>query len=393
MMAIIIIAITIITLTPTTTNAQRIIRQWDDNPIISASAGWIVASAGDKGVGATVSVDQTLYKNLKIGFQIHVANLQNQNLHNPITLVGMDVALSYKIKLGSLCIQPKVFGGLGMVSHNTIMGQENLFDACQIQRQQVFLAPEAGIRIDAVLQWGKLGVGPYVSYTKQIARMTPTVTNLTVEKEWLTASPFEVGATVRLDLERGASHRGGNTVPIIGLYGGFGNSTVFGAQFLFSRNNGFLVLSKRPENLRCERIASTVCGGRFEVEASGNHRLSAMIGCGKVFHFGGPTSMFRWWTVVWTGFTEDFTSASTTAAGEANGVFGSILTCPAASGELSCSIVPFKNHRELDFKFTLEGGALYNGGTKVGGKSNIISLSENGLKTFYRLKFGLDFAF
>ena len=145
-------------------------RVYHEERIISLSGGTEINKGGETGASATLAFDQRISKrDLFLGFQAHGAWLQDTGLTYPTQLVGMDVSLSYRWQLGALYIQPKGFFGLGMVSHNTVMSTKPDFigNFVRNERQQSFLTPEAGVRLDVGFQLGKTRLGAYASYTWQ----------------------------------------------------------------------------------------------------------------------------------------------------------------------------------------------------------------------------------
>jgi hypothetical protein len=384
-----LIAIILTTNVANAANGNRDTRTYHDETIWSLSGGWVKLAEGESGFSGAIGFDQALWKSdFFLGFQAHGATVANTDLHNRINIVGMDVALSYKIELGALYIHPKVFAGLGMVSHNTVMETEpDMFgDYNRIERQQSYFAPEVGGRIDVGVQMGKFGIGAYASYTKQFGQYAPTSVNenLTVTKEWLTQSPFEAGIAIRWDIDNGIKHSGGNDLPIMEAFGGYGSKGVeAGAQLIFQRNNGLPWLIKEEQSLRGEYIASSHYGIRFAMsEPTGDCRLTAQVGYGLFFTPKGPDCVHCFRTMVWLGVGEARAEATTTT-GEANGSFGSVQATPKGNVEVSYILRPFKDYRRFYFIATAGAAYQYIPGTSADGASTIVSQSTEKPFSFY----------
>ncbi len=372
-------------LTTMTANAQRDSRQWHDEYIVTASGGYEKNSEGETGYRAELSYDHRMFKsNAFLGMMVHGSALKADDLHDHIYVVGMDVALSYRFQLGAVYIQPRVYGGLGMVSHNTVMESEpDMFgDYNRIERQQSYFAPEVGGRIDVGVQMGKFGIGAYASYTKQFGQYAPTTVNenLTVTSEWLTQTPFSAGIAMRWDVDHGVRHRGGNNVPLIGAHATYGNNGLEAfVSIIFQRNTGLFWLWKEDEGLRGEYIASTHYGLRFGVtDPAGLCRTSAQVGYGLFFHPGGPESVLCWRVMGWLGVGESATAA-TTQSGEAVGRFGTVQATP--KGNLEADFILHFGR----FDFMVKGGVGYQvtPGTQTSGASVLVDSSSDAPFSYY----------
>lgn len=390
-MKYIFIALVALILTTTNVaNAQRDTRTYHDETIWSLSGSWVNFAEGESGFSGAIGFDQALWKSdFFLGFQAHGATAATADLYNRINLVGMDVALSYKVNLGAVYIHPKIFAGISMVSHNTVMTtKEDLFGKYSlVERRQVFLKPEVGARLDLGFQIGSFGIGVYASYAKQSDKFIPTSVNenLTVEKEWLSHSPFEAGIALRWDIDNGIKHSGGNDLPIVEAFGGYGTKGIEnGAQLIFQRNNGLPWLIKEEESLRGEYIASSHYGIRFAMsKPTGDYRLTAQVGYGLFFTPKGPDCVHCFRTMVWLGVGEGYAEATTESGEEASGEFNSVQATPKGNVEVSYILRPFKDYRR--FYFTATAGAAYQyvPGTSADGASTIVSQSTEKPFSFY----------
>lgn len=376
----------------TTVQAQRDTRTHHDETIIMVSGGYTIAKTAEQGFSFSASYDQRMGKSpFFLGMMVQGENLNHTELHSNLTLVGMDVALSYKFQFGAFYLQPRLFGGLSMVSHNTIMRSEFNYlvgSFTQVERQQQFLSPEVGLRMDMGVKFGKFGIGAYASYAKQFASFTPTnATNMTIENEWLTNSPFSAGLVLRWDVDGGITHRGGNNVPLIEPFGAYGNKGFeVGTTVIFQRNDGFHFLASETAGKRGEYIACHHYGLRFGLtDPIGNQRQSVQLGYGLFLTPRGPESVSCWRLMAWAGIGEAATAATTTTNTTigASGRFGSIQATPKGNLELSYILRPFKDFRRMYAAITAGCAYQYIPQTQVGGSSVLVDQTSEKPFSYY----------
>jgi len=377
---------------------MRDTRTYHDERIISVSGGTECNADGETGYTATVSYDQRIAKSdFYLGIMAHGAVLSDTVLHNSLQLVGMDVALSYNLELGALYIQPKAVAGLGMVSHNTVMTTTpDMFgNFTRVERQQPFLAPEAGLRLDLGLNLGVVRVGVYTEKIWQFAAHNPTVVNnnLTVAREWLTNSPFSAGITIGIDLDNGISHQGGNDVTNVEALGCYGTQGIeAGGQLIFQRNTGMPWLVGAEKGLRGEYVMSSHYGIRFtETLGEPINKSTVQLGWGLFLHPAGPESIHTFRLMAWAGIGETEVTAETRVGDISSGRFGTVEATPKGNLELSYILRPFKDYRR--FYFIATAGVSYQviPGTKVSGATTLVAETTEKPFSFYG-SLGIGFA-
>lgn len=375
-----IIILTIAAILATGCASMRDTRTYHDEYIINVSGGTECNAEGETGYSAQLSYDQRIGKSdFFLGMMAHGAQLSDTGLHNSLQLVGMDVALSYNLDLGVIYIQPKGFAGLGMVSHNTVMATtpDMLGNFVRVERQQPFLAPEVGLRLDLGFDLGKVRFGIYAEKIWQFASYNPTVVNnnLTVAREWLTNSPFSAGITIGIDIDNGIKHQGGNDVPQVegvAFYGTRGWEA--GGELIFQRNTG-MPWSTAETGLRGEYVMSTHYGIRITETLDELNKSTAQLGWGLFLHPAGPESVHTFRLMAWAGVGELEASAETQVGdGEvSSGRFGTVQATPKANIEFSYILRPSKDFRRLSIIATVGTSYSVIPGTQVSGSTVLVA--------------------